>query len=367
MTSRLDAQQIERVIGRLGEVVLDPALWPEIMEEICRGVGATEAILFQGDVRTPDVPRTAGVDDLFTQYFANSWHIRDLRARAVPALLHGKKVVTDEDCVTADEMRREPFYNELLIPLGFQWFAGIGFRAASTLWVLCIQRTIGEGPLTQEDKRLLAELSPHLAEAATLSAAVGRRSIADITNALGLVQQPAIALDRLGYVLEINAAAHALFGDDIGVSRRRLAIRDRAAAAALADLLDQMRATQDTANLSVAPIVVHRDEDRPLLIRILPVSGAARGPFVGAHVLLLLTDLRPRSSVDLDVLARAFALTRAEAALLSLVGTGENLRNAADQLGISYEIARSQLKVVFAKTDVHRQAELVALMARMAW
>ena len=66
-------------------------------------------------------------------------------------------------------------------------------------------------------------------------------------------------------------------------------------------------------------------------------------------------------------LVSKFALTPAEAKLLRLVGIGENLRNAADQLGISYETARSQLKVVFAKTDVHRQAELVALMARMAW
>jgi DNA-binding CsgD family transcriptional regulator len=363
----LDTRQIERVIGRLGEVVLDPVLWPEILEEICRGVGATGAILLQSDVRTPDVPRTAGVDDLFKQYFANSWHNRDLRARAVPALLHGRRVVTDEDCVTADEMRREPFYNELHIPLGFQWFAGIGFRAASTLWGLCIQRTIGEGPFTQQDKRLLAELSPHLTEAATLSTAVGRRSIADITNALGLVQQPAVALDQLGYVLEINAAAHALFGDDVRVSGRRLVIRDRAAAAALADLLDQMRATQDIANLSATPIVVRRNEERPLLIRILPVSGPARGPFVGARVLLLLTNLRPRSDVDSGVLAQAFALTPAEAALLRLVGAGENLRNAADQLGITYETARSRLKLIFAKTDLHRQAELVALMARMPW
>lgn len=29
------------------------------MEEICRAVGAEGAVLLQGDVRTPDVPRTA--------------------------------------------------------------------------------------------------------------------------------------------------------------------------------------------------------------------------------------------------------------------------------------------------------------------
>jgi len=71
-----------------------------------------------------------------------------------------------------------------------------------------------------------------------------------------------------------------------------------------------------------------------------------------------------RPNISRDLVAK-FALTRAEMRLLQIVGAGESLRNAADQLGITYETARSQLKAIFGKTDVHRQAELVALMVRI--
>ena len=39
--------------------------------------------------------------------------------------------------------------------------------------------------------------------------------------------------------------------------------------------------------------------------------------------------------------------------------------NEAEQRGIAYETARSQRSAMVAKTDVHRQAELVGLMTRM--
>src|ERR1700747_1530696 len=110
------------------------------MDEICRAVGATGAALLQSDVRTADIPRTAGVAELFRVYFADNWHTRDLRARGAPALMRGEAVITDEDCVTPDELRREAFYNDLLFPLRFQWFAAVGFCSGTAHWALSIQR-----------------------------------------------------------------------------------------------------------------------------------------------------------------------------------------------------------------------------------
>jgi DNA-binding CsgD family transcriptional regulator len=102
------------------------------------------------------------------------------------------------------------------------------------------------------------------------------------------------------------------------------------------------------------------------VIRILPIEQAARSPFLGARALLMLHDLGERRPAPPPILlSQAFGLTAAEARLASRVGTGEPISRAAEQLGISAETARSQLKSIFAKTDVHRQAELVALLARL--
>jgi DNA-binding CsgD family transcriptional regulator len=67
-----------------------------------------------------------------------------------------------------------------------------------------------------------------------------------------------------------------------------------------------------------------------------------------------------------DALRATFRLTTAEARLASRLATGTSLDHAADALGIARNTARAQLRAVFAKTDTSRQAELVALLARLA-
>jgi DNA-binding NarL/FixJ family response regulator len=47
------------------------------------------------------------------------------------------------------------------------------------------------------------------------------------------------------------------------------------------------------------------------------------------------------------------------------LAAGEPLEAAAAALGVTKGTARIQLKTVFAKLDVHRQSELVALLARL--
>jgi hypothetical protein len=200
-------------------------------------------------------------------------------------------VITGQDILTPEEMERVGLYAESLIPNGLQWFAAIGFRAGPALWGLSIQRTGREGPFDRHDKRVLARLSQRLTETATLSRAVGRAVLTGMTNALDLVNQPALALDRSGFVLDMNPAAEQVFDHEVRVRNRQLVLCERRASAALDSFIDQLRTTPDTAALRCPPIVVQRREKRPLVLSVLPVDGAARGPFLGARALLLLLDL----------------------------------------------------------------------------
>jgi DNA-binding CsgD family transcriptional regulator len=359
----IDLDSLIRVRARLGEAVLEPARWPELMDGICKAVGATGALLLQTDVRTPDVPRTASIDDFIKSYFENGWHMRDTRARGVPLLLGGEPVIIDQDVVSLDEMRRDGLYNECMIPQGFKWFAAVGFHAGPAFWGLSIQRTIAEGPFEAEDKRALATLSERLTETATLSTVVGRTALSGVTGTLNRLSQPAIILNGSGSVLDINAGADRLFNDELRVRQRRLFIKDKKAQSKFDAFLSRMGVAPDSATLSVDPIAVRRTEQRPIVIRILPIDGVASSPFLGARALLLLTELLPRKGPLPDILINAFGLTRAEARLASLIASGASLEAIPEQLGIMRDTARNQLKAVFAKTSTHRQAELVALLS----
>jgi DNA-binding CsgD family transcriptional regulator len=111
--------------------------------------------------------------------------------------------------------------------------------------------------------------------------------------------------------------------------------------------------------------VVRRRDKRPVVIRILPIDGAARSPFLGARALLVFSDLCRKSGLQPDLLSQTFGLSPAEARLASLIATGISTELAAEELGLARETVRNQLKAVFSKTETHRQSELVALLSRL--
>ncbi|ACL61291.1 helix-turn-helix transcriptional regulator [Methylobacterium nodulans] len=355
---------LEAVSLRLSEAVVDPGRWPSLLHEISVAVGAAGAALLQSDRRTPDVPRSEGIAAVFDQYFREGWHVRDLRTRGIPTILKGH--VIGDDCVTPDEMRRAPFYTELLHPHGLQWFAGVGFYAGSSHWALSIQRTRQAGMFDRADKRQLAALSARLTEVATLSDAAGRGALDGMRSAFSAVGQPAILLHRLGGVLDLNAAADALLGEHLSLVNRRLRAKDKRVSDHLDALGAAMRSRREGEPLDVPPFTVPRAGQHPIMVRVLAIDGAARSPFIGAEALLLLDDLRPqtlRRSVGLIRLA--FGLSPAEARLVSLLAAGESLYDIAEATGITRETARNQLKSAMAKTGMRRQSQLVALISRL--
>lgn len=228
MARRADPAKLKKASARLGDAALDPDLWPEILAEICEAAAATGALLLQTDRRTPDVPRTASIDELVKYYFQNNWHTQDIRAeRAVPLLLTGTRAFIDEDILTRDEFGSLAFINECTMPRGYKWAAGVGFSAGSALWGLCLHRRINEAPFDRRDASLLSALSRRLTEVATLSTAVGRMALTSTISALDRLSRPAIAINQLGRVVGINLMAQRLLGNDIRVFQGRIALKDQ--------------------------------------------------------------------------------------------------------------------------------------------
>ena len=66
-----------------------------------------------------------------------------------------------------------------------------------------------------------------------------------------------------------------------------------------------------------------------------------------------------------ELLAALFGLSRAEARLAVCVLLGRSAAQCARQFGVGVSTIRSQLRSIFSKTGVRRQAQLVALLARV--
>jgi len=83
------------------------------------------------------------------------------------------------------------------------------------------------------------------------------------------------------------------------------------------------------------------------------------------HTLFFLLVISPVSRSEplpSHVLPALFGLSQAEARVASAIAKGKTLEEISVEAGLSVNTIKSQLKAVFVKTGVSRQADLVALM-----
>src|SRR5271166_2989280 len=214
--------------------------------------------------------------------------------------------------------------------------------------------------LRAEEERILASFTRSLIEIASVAGAPG--SGTSPTAALNAMRLPAIALDQHGLVADVNAAAEAVFDQNINIKDRRLFVRNSDARSLLKNAVDQLKELPRLDSLALEPVIVPRMDKLPVVVRIWPFEGP---PGQEVRALLTLNALGPRQGPSAAILAKTFRLTPSEAKVACIIARGAPPDIAARELKISRETARNQLKAVFAKTDTHRQSELVALLLQI--
>jgi DNA-binding CsgD family transcriptional regulator len=112
------------------------------------------------------------------------------------------------------------------------------------------------------------------------------------------------------------------------------------------------------------PLAVERDGNpSPLTVIIHP--GPTAKPLntpLRRSAIVVMRDPDRRASVSAHVVGQLFGLTPAEATLATLLAQGADLDEAAAELGIRRNTARSQLQSIFMKTNAKRQSELVRMI-----
>jgi DNA-binding CsgD family transcriptional regulator len=99
-----------------------------------------------------------------------------------------------------------------------------------------------------------------------------------------------------------------------------------------------------------------------LVVSIAPLPVRARGT-ADEDPIAIIHLFRPVLSVEgLGAVCRLVGLSPTDAKLAGHLYRGHTIAEAASAMRIKIETARSYLKQIFAKTDTHRQADLLALL-----
>jgi DNA-binding CsgD family transcriptional regulator len=347
------------------QVAVDPSCWTLALDRIAAVTGAVGAALIP--IKTSDRPLglnfSASLAESMDAYVREGWYEHDERSRGIPKL-RSTGITVDQDHTSREEMRRSPFY-DFLRRYGFQWFVGVAFNAGEDDWCLAIQRSPKQGPFSPVEQRQLLALRASMTTAATIARELGFARALGISDAFDMMETAALLIDRCGRVVRTNKVADAKLGDHLRIVDRQLITDDRNAATALRQIIERAIANAETGAALMPPVAVARPGRRALAVYAVPLGGVVRDVLTAVRAIVIVRDLEECPMPPEAHVRNLFSLTCAEANLAMRVASGAHLEVAANELGIAYQTARNQMQAIFAKTDTHRQAEIVALFARL--
>lgn len=354
-----DIGPIERAFA---DAALDPASWVKALDSATAVTESFGAILLpiKGGL-VPNVPFTDGMSESADIYFREHWYLRDERNLGINIMIQ-QGVTDDLDISSADKIKNHPYYQEFLAPHGLRWFAGVGVACGDDLWCLSLQRTIEQGPFSPTEKSQLALLSSRLAGSAALARAIGCATTNGALDAFEVSGTAVVLINRMGEAFKANTSAERLLNGDIRIANRKLVAKDRNATTALERALHDLLWRRIGGGLS-PPVPLPRPGRRPLFAYPAKLASMTANALADCQAVVILIDPDDISRPPQAALQLAFGLSEAEARLAARLASGEALETVTEQFGIAKETGRSQLKSIFAKTGVHRQAELVALLA----
>jgi DNA-binding CsgD family transcriptional regulator len=352
------------------EAVFAQADWPVALDGLAKSIGAVGCSFHARDAGPErlQLPASPHYHAFLKDFYTEGWWQNDHRGqRAWPQAEAGRGGVFIEHDVASDEERRRlPVYHELYPRYDVPWWAGVTFYASGRLWAMPFLRSRSQGPFLPEERPMLAGLAPHLARIVTLAQHVAESSAQSALRSVQELNVAALLCDRLGHVVDANDAAHMLLGDDLGLRHGVLIAADPASQADLSRLIQMTSVARSMSDASAdRSAIIRRRGATPLIVDAVPAAGIMADAFGRYGVLLLVRDPGARRTVSEARMRTAFGLTRAEARLAALVGSGLTLQESAAQLAITANTAKTLLKLIFSKMGISRQAALVRIAERL--
>jgi DNA-binding CsgD family transcriptional regulator/PAS domain-containing protein len=371
--SAYDKADISVVLGLLCECPLHDDLWRPVLGRLCEITQSRSGFFVTGDNHTglavraqfADHPDDATLRDHYNETYSDKDPFRQ------PALHRGRTGVVDsEELLPNAGLLRTELYRDQLKPRGLRYGTFVVTAAsADRIEALSLWRTMSQGPLQEESRRLLGRLYPYIQKSMELRHLLRttQRRLAGVEAMLDASPAATFLVTRRGHLLHRNAAAEALLeeGDVMNLENGTLVGASNHSRDALRTLLQSTepatgRATS-ASTVKTTMTIQPTSGRHPLPLLALPLSPVDRRRS-GADAILLVSDPGNPLAVPQEILASFYGLTPAQAEVANGLLKGHSLEYVAGLRHVSIGTVRQQLKSILSKTGTVRQSDLVRLL-----
>ena len=358
------------LLARLYRGIAEDPPWQDFLQALARWLDAAYAtlIITAPGKRRPATFVTPGANPAISAAYAERLFADD-PYRGLP----DGTVVSYAEFMAGLPAGAFPAYRQAMAEVGFDIVLGLDlqFGAAARSAAddgryearLRVSRHRSQSDFTRAERGRLQRLVPHLRIAVDLFeklqfAGAEHGVFHSAAQGLGI---GLVVLDRNRRIVSSNGLAEQLLAEGEGLRRSGDELR-LASPADQRRIVDLLAGRAAPAPLPRFRIARAQRGDLVLTARALDLGAIHAG--TGALALFL---SRPgaEAAADPEAIRTLLGLTPAEARLAAALGAGHNLVTAAAQLGIAHNTAKVPLRAVFDKTGVHRQSQLVALLASL--
>lgn len=280
------------------------------------------------------------------------------------------EVLTVDEVVDINDYKKSDYYQHYLKKVDVEYILGadlVDGNGYSTQ--LRVSRGARHENFNAQDKKLIAAILPHLQQSIELYTRIAHAQAKSeaYQQAFDQMEMGCIILDQKLQVLSSNQAATDLIRQRFGLAmqERFLCVGNREENRAFKALVQEMLGNKQRDIASdVRAFRVSLPQSVTglgLLCRALP---PAMTPDAGPSVAIFISHPEKNRLSRVEILQQLFELTTAEARLALLLANGLSLDEAAEELGVTRNTAKSHLSATFSKTGVTRQPALVQLILR---
>jgi DNA-binding CsgD family transcriptional regulator len=281
-------------------------------------------------------------------------------------------VVSLAELIPEQDLLASEYYQNYLKPAGVFHILGADTKAEDgTLARIRLSRGPDEKGFCEAERKVFERLLPHLQRAILLHARLNRveSERALFADAMDKLSVGTILLDEHANVLSTNAVAEHLVAQKDGISliENKLTFQGTQDSLQIQSIITEvLDAHLNKQAGMVKACRLTRPSGRAdlgIVVRAVPTSAWSEGQSSPA-IALFISDPEQQFCTSQNTLVELFNLSPAEAALALLLTRGLTLADASDELNISQHTARAQLKSIFLKSGVTRQAELIRLIVK---